>query len=73
MRSTKLLAFAAGCLCSWNSTYAQTVSYTYDALGRLTQVQTPAVTGDDLRGDNRLEPGMPASASGFRCTLLSTV
>lgn len=56
MRSRKLLAFAAGCICSWSLAYAQTVSYTYDALGRLTQVQIPDASGGTITQNFKYDP-----------------
>ena len=47
MKSKKLLAVGAGCLCASGAALAsQTVGYTYDALGRLVESQTQSGPGN---------------------------
>jgi hypothetical protein len=68
MRFIRLSATLAASTCAWNvASAAQTVSYTYDALGRLTQVQILGGPGSgttqtfqyDLAG-NRLQQSVTA-------------
>jgi hypothetical protein len=46
MKPKLVIAIGAGCICATGATYAsQTVAYTYDALGRLTESQIQSGTG----------------------------
>jgi len=49
MRSNGLIAFGAGCICASGAAYAaQTVNFTYDALGRLIQSQIQSGAGSGV-------------------------
>lgn len=56
MTSRRLLAYSTACLCSWGVVQAQAVSFTYDALGRLTQVQTPSASGGVITQNFQYDP-----------------
>lgn len=57
MRSKELIAIGAGWICASGAVHAtQTVSYTYDALGRLTQVQIQSGPGSGTSGSYSYDP-----------------
>jgi Bacterial Ig-like domain (group 3)/RHS Repeat len=49
MKASRLFTFAASCICAGGITHAgQTITYRYDALGRLVQVQAQAGSGSGV-------------------------